>query len=531
MSAILHIGDRQFDVDDLISLLTSPQILPQLLRELIVEQAIAPLDYTADELAQFKAHLAAQAPASTQSIELLAPRQLKLQKFKESRWGAQIDAQFQSHRDRLDRVLFSIIQTQDVEIIQELYFRLQEGEAEFAQLATQYSQGPEAQTNGLVGPMEVRNLNPKLAHVLRTSQPGQISPPFRVDQWVAIARLERYLPAQLETGLRQRLLDEAFESWLQEQLQQNSQQVFLERPSQPEPKALPAAPAETTDSEPEASAGVAPAPSVPAAASAARPEVPQRIVPSELQRELQKRRSNRLPEALMLSLVPIAVGGWSIYALFGFGANTSPFAPPAETGQIEAEAASANAHPTSARLSELQPGFEFRAAVNHANRAAKLVQSAQTRDDWQATIAAWEAAVAGMELVPPDDARAELARAKVKEYGVYLDYAREQADDPDLPFRAAVRRALRASEAAATARSARDWAQVARDWAQAAELMEVVDASSSRYELARDRVSRYQTYRDYAEQQTALKVSRWQPTDGHSSSLGAASQQLVNLGQ
>ncbi len=528
MSAILHVGNQQFGVDDLISLLTSPQILPQLLRELIVEQAISSVTYTDAELAQFKARLGGPSlgAAGQSSLDTLAPRQLRIQKFKEECWGSQIDAQFQSHRDRLDRVLFSIIQTQDVEVIQELYFRLQEEEADFAQLATEYSQGPEAQTNGLVGPMEVRNLNPKLAHVLRASQPGQISPPFRVDQWVAIARLERYLPAALDTGLRQRLLDEAFERWVQEQLQQQSQQVFLERPSQPEPKALPPSspePAEAPAPRPESEATPPtapvspPTPRAPALAAAtrgpaaARSEVvPSRILPSELQQELQKRRLHRLPEALMLSLVPIAVGGWSIYALFGFGATTSPFEPAAlveplvvRADQPAGEAAATADASFPQRRSETPVSEEFRLAVNHANRAATLTQTAQTRTEWQAVVEAWQAAIAGMKTVPPRDSRHSLAQAKVEEYGLYQDYAQERLEDPDLIFRAAVRRALRASEAAGTARSPREWAAIARDWAQAAEFMAGVEASSPHYDLARERVQRYQAYRDYAQQQVA----------------------------
>ncbi|NJO20335.1 MAG: hypothetical protein HC838_10255 [Spirulinaceae cyanobacterium RM2_2_10] len=113
-----------------------------------------------------------------------------------------------------------------------------------------------------------------------------------------------------------------------------------------------------------------------------------------------------------------------------------------------------------------------------------------------------------MAAVPSNDDRRPLARAKVNEYGVYLEYAQEQVNDPDLPFRAAVRHALRASETTLIARSSRDWAQVARDWAQAAELMQLVETNSAHYDVARDRSQRYQTYRDYAQQQVIANVRR-----------------------
>ena len=154
-----------------------------------------------------------------------SPANLKLEKFKATHWAAMVEAEFLQHQERYDQVLFSLIQTDNLEVIQELYFRLREGEANFGEIASQYSHGPEARTNGLVGPLELYNLHPKLSHMLRISQPGQVSPPFRVDQWVVIVRLERYLPAQFDEKLRQRLVDEKFEEWMQQAIAQHAGNV------------------------------------------------------------------------------------------------------------------------------------------------------------------------------------------------------------------------------------------------------------------------------------------------------------------
>jgi parvulin-like peptidyl-prolyl isomerase len=105
-------------------------------------------------------------------------------------------------------------------IAQELYFRILEGEQTFGELAREYSQGPEAQTDGLIGPVELSVPHPTLAQMLTLSQPGQLCPPTRVGEWLVIVRLEKFIPAQMDDAMRRRLFNECFNTWLQEQLQQ-----------------------------------------------------------------------------------------------------------------------------------------------------------------------------------------------------------------------------------------------------------------------------------------------------------------------
>jgi parvulin-like peptidyl-prolyl isomerase len=142
-------------------------------------------------------------------------------------WDAKLESHFRQLKPRLDQVVYSLIRVRDGGVAQELYFRLVEGEQSFAELAKQYSQGPEAQTGGLMGPVALRTPHPKLARILAIRQPGQLLPPIRVENWWLIVRLEKFIPAQLDEPMQQRLLNELFSTWLQEQLQQNSQPQSL----------------------------------------------------------------------------------------------------------------------------------------------------------------------------------------------------------------------------------------------------------------------------------------------------------------
>ena len=51
-----------------------------------------------------------------------------------------------------------------------------------------------------------------------SSQPQQLSPPTQINNLLVIVRLEKLLPAQLDNFMRQRLLNERFNQWLQAQI-------------------------------------------------------------------------------------------------------------------------------------------------------------------------------------------------------------------------------------------------------------------------------------------------------------------------
>ncbi len=74
-----------------------------------------------------------------------------------------------------------------------------------------YSEGIESQTGGLLGSVELGTLHVKLADLLYTGQIGDVQP-FGLDRWCMIVRLEKRLPAQLDESMRQRLLQEKFET-------------------------------------------------------------------------------------------------------------------------------------------------------------------------------------------------------------------------------------------------------------------------------------------------------------------------------
>ncbi|HEY9648233.1 MAG TPA: peptidylprolyl isomerase [Chroococcidiopsis sp.] len=253
MAVVLQIGERQIQAEEIVPLLAGYQMLPQLLREVLIDQAIGEWErsathalYTDEELAaaqqefyqkneinsdETRDEWQRQYGMTAQQLDQLAVRDLKIDKYKHATWGHKIESYFLNRKGRLDKAIYSLIRVKDLGLAQELYFRVLEGEQSFSELARTYSEGPEAQTDGLIGPVELSVPHPTLAQILTISQPGQLIPPTRIGDWMVIVRLERFVPAQLDDAMRRRLLNELFETWLQEQL------VQLSDASSPDPAA------------------------------------------------------------------------------------------------------------------------------------------------------------------------------------------------------------------------------------------------------------------------------------------------------
>ncbi|UCJ12253.1 MAG: hypothetical protein JWS08_21615 [Phormidium sp. PBR-2020] len=77
-------------------------------------------------------------------------------------------------------------------------------------------------------------------------------------------------------------------------------------------------------------------------------------------------------------------------------------------------------------VTSTMPSYPFRDAVNQAINASDLTQTAQTAEEWQEVVDAWNAAITGMENVPDSHEQSDLARQKALEYRQNLNYAQAQ---------------------------------------------------------------------------------------------------------
>lgn len=238
MPLSIQVGDYDLTGETAIHKLIAYGLLPQFTREIFIDCSIADIPYTEAELEQALTPIREQyGLAEPDSLDrwldslnyakndffMDITRTKRVQRFKEDKWGTEVPTLFLQRKQELDRAVYSIIRLKDIGVAQELYFRLQAGEQTFKEIATKYSMGPEASTGGLIGPVELGKLHPSIANLLKKGSIGELFPPQVIDQWVVIVRIEQFTPAQLDQTTRDRLINEAFQAWLQSQ---PSQGVF-----------------------------------------------------------------------------------------------------------------------------------------------------------------------------------------------------------------------------------------------------------------------------------------------------------------
>lgn len=138
----------------------------------------------------------------------VAAREGRISKWKQSEFGPLVEEYFDQHKGQMEKVVYSLLRAKDPGVARELWFRIHEGEATFAELAPVHSSGAEKFTGGIIGPVALGSAHPALAEHLRGAHEGGLLRPFRAGEWHLVARLEKRIPAVLNDQLRNGIIEE-----------------------------------------------------------------------------------------------------------------------------------------------------------------------------------------------------------------------------------------------------------------------------------------------------------------------------------
>jgi parvulin-like peptidyl-prolyl isomerase len=236
-SPLERLSQNTISGSEVVGLLQQYGMLIQLQRELIIDAQLISIECTQEEI--FKAYKAFYHTYQINSdrdranwlernnftlvqLEQLVLRTIKIDRFKREAFSSKVDSYFLQRKSQLDRASYSLLRVKDFDLAQELFFRLEAGEATFPELVKQYSQGQEAETGGSIGPHELSIPHPTLAQKIRSLKPGQLAAPVQAADWFVVVRLDRYFPAQLDEKMRGRLSEELYDRWIQEKLKVES---------------------------------------------------------------------------------------------------------------------------------------------------------------------------------------------------------------------------------------------------------------------------------------------------------------------
>ena len=155
-----------------------------------------------------------------EDLRYFASKGERLNRFQKLVFNDEVEQHFLSRKLAHDQVTYSLIRVRDGDLAFELHQRLVEGEADFATLASRFSEGAERTSGGRCGPVPFDQAHETVVEKLRGCQEGELLEPFfLVDIWL-ILRLDRWEGARLDAAMRETLLEELFEQWLQRRVNQ-----------------------------------------------------------------------------------------------------------------------------------------------------------------------------------------------------------------------------------------------------------------------------------------------------------------------
>jgi parvulin-like peptidyl-prolyl isomerase len=161
------------------------------------------------------------AKADPASLGLLEPEvALKLAiapgclRWSEAQWGHRLESLFLERKAELDQASCRLLRVGDKGLALELYHRIKAGEESFAAVAFRHGEGPERHQGGLIPLQPLTSLPLGLAAVVPRLEPGELLPPTRLGEQVALLQLESFQPARFDANSRQQLLAGELNRWL-----------------------------------------------------------------------------------------------------------------------------------------------------------------------------------------------------------------------------------------------------------------------------------------------------------------------------
>ena len=218
--------------DDGRSLLQRYGLLQSLLTKMMTSQAIAAVVVSDQDLNQARLdlleekgydgieqwpHLLEALAGTEPEVMTALINKVRQKTFLREQFLPKAEARFLDRKNELDQVVYSLLRLENRFLAQELYLQIESGESNFADLAKRYAEGPERNTNGIVGPVPLTQAHPVLAEKLRVSRSGVLLEPFRISDWWLVVRLERYSPATFSGETSDRMCQELFSEWQKEQ--------------------------------------------------------------------------------------------------------------------------------------------------------------------------------------------------------------------------------------------------------------------------------------------------------------------------
>ena len=230
--AALWLDDQPVSTEEVMAVLRKERKLPELVKSLILDRNLNQVTLAAgfeEELVRdFRLQQKLESDEAFSDFlqknhitvallqQTLSLRRRMVQ-YREERWGPRANSLYLKHKDRYDRISYRRLQTSNADLMQEVFFRLKDKEDSWETLARQFPGAP-ADADALQRAIPAAQIEAPLLEAMRKAGPGVVTRPLRLNpSTVVVAELEHIEASRFDDELRELILREEFDSWLEEE--------------------------------------------------------------------------------------------------------------------------------------------------------------------------------------------------------------------------------------------------------------------------------------------------------------------------
>ena len=234
MDALIRFDNKKINDSELIAIIRSANLIRLIAREKILNDLVREIQINQDQydaaMTAYKVNngidsdigYAKHAEEIGLTIELIEEkilRKIKIDMFKEEKWGVRINSMYLQKKDEYDLVTYKCLVSDDGNVMKEVYFRIKDGEETWESMMKQFK-GRKDSRSGVIGPIEAGKMEKELIDALKKAGKGNIIGPIRINSGMAVVELIDIKPKTTDKKLIAEIINREYESWLKQETEQ-----------------------------------------------------------------------------------------------------------------------------------------------------------------------------------------------------------------------------------------------------------------------------------------------------------------------
>ena len=150
------------------------------------------------------------------NLKTIIYRKDRIADFISEKWGNSADSLFIKYKQSFDQYKYQRIALTNKDIMQEVYFRIKEGEDTWENIYNQLKPD-DGRSCSIVGPVGREQIEPPLLKRMLDRGKNKIIEPFKLGSMYVVAELVESQAIELTEENKQKMLEMHFEKWLEEE--------------------------------------------------------------------------------------------------------------------------------------------------------------------------------------------------------------------------------------------------------------------------------------------------------------------------